>query len=100
VTVRIPCPGYNTIEEVRTLVIYYYNGTEWVPACDGGGNVLPGGLGWMVPGSREDFNSYVEIDVYHFSAAVAGQITKTDSGTRVTVKSGGGGGCFIDSLMR
>jgi hypothetical protein len=96
VTVRIPCPGYSSADEVKTLTIYYYNGTGWVPACDGEGNLLPGGLGWMVPGSREDYDSYVEIDVYHFSAVVTG----TTSGTTVTVVSGGGGGgCFISSIM-
>jgi hypothetical protein len=98
VTVRIPCPGYSSADEVKTLTIYYYNGTGWVPACDGEGNVLPGGLGWMVPGSREDYDSYVEIGVYHFSAVITG----TTSGTTVAVGSsggGGGGGCFIGSLF-
>jgi hypothetical protein len=116
VTVRIPCPGYSDANAVQALNIYYYNGNDWVMACDGDGNVQPGGLGWMVPGSRENFDSYVEIDVYHFSAVIMG----TTSGTTVTVESlrdgvgsgsrttvtvqsgggGGGGGCFIDSLMR
>jgi hypothetical protein len=96
VTVVAPCPGY---ADVSGLYLYYYNGQEWVMACDPNGNVQPGGVGWMVPGSRVNHNgnpSWIEIEVYHFSAAIAA----TRSATAVTVESGGGGGgCFIDSLM-
>ena len=99
VTVVVPCPGYTS---VSGLYVYYYNGQQWVMACDPAGNVQPGGVGWMVPGSRVDRNgnpSWIEIGVYHFSAV----IVATDSGTTVAVETGGGGGgggCFIDSLMR
>jgi hypothetical protein len=97
VTVVIPCPGYTT---VSGLYVYYYNGQQWVMACDPSGNVQPGGLGWMVPGSRVNHNgnpAWIEIKVYHFSGVIAA----TTSGTTVVVESGGGGGgCFIDSLMR
>jgi len=97
VTVVIPCPGYGN---VSGLHIYYYNGQQWVMACDPAGNVQPGGVGWMVPGSRVNHNgnpSWIEIKVYHFSAVIAA----TTSGTTVTVETGGGGGgCFIDSLMK
>ena len=95
VTIRIPCPGVN---DPGDLAIYYYDGANWILACDRTGHLQPGGFGWMVPGSRQDYDSYVEIDVYHFSAAVAGQVTSSGSGTTVTVEaSGGGGGCFIST---
>ncbi|MBW1916361.1 MAG: hypothetical protein JRI86_15750, partial [Deltaproteobacteria bacterium] len=50
----IPCPGYN---DVSSLTVYYYNGEDWVRACNANGDVLPGGEGWMVPGSRVDHNN-------------------------------------------
>jgi len=97
VTLVIPCPGYTN---VSGLYVYYYNGQQWVMACDPAGNVQPGGLGWMVPGSRVNHNgnpAWIEIKVYHFSAV----IVATNSGTTVVAESsGGGGGCFIDSLMK
>jgi hypothetical protein len=98
VTVVIPCPGYTNAD---SLYLYYFNGWEWVMACDPAGNVQEGGVGWMVPGSRVNHNgnpAYIEIEVYHFSAVIAA----TASGTTVTVQSsggGGGGGCFISSIM-
>jgi len=98
VTVVVPCPGYTN---VSGLYVYYYNGQQWIMACDPAGNVQPGGVGWMIPGSRVNHNgnpSWIEIGVYHFSAVIAA----TTSGTTVVVGSegGGGGGCFIDSLMK
>jgi hypothetical protein len=95
VTVVVPCPGYT---DVRGLYVYYYNGQQWVMACDPSGNIQPGGVGWMVPGSRVNHNgnpSWIEIKVYHFSAV----IVATSSGTTVTAESGGGGGCFISSII-
>jgi hypothetical protein len=96
VTVVVPCPGYTN---ASNLYVYYYNGAQWVMACDPAGNVQPGGVGWMVPGSRVNHNgspSWIEIGVYHFSAVIAAMPAATagDSG------GGGGGGCFIDSLMK
>jgi hypothetical protein len=96
VTLMIPCPGAT---DVSGLYVYYYNGQQWVEACDPNGNVQPSGLGWMVPRSRVNHtgdSGQIEIEVYHFSAVIA----VAPSGTTVTVQSGGGGGCFIDSLMR
>jgi hypothetical protein len=97
VTVVVPCPGYTN---VSGLYVYYYNGQQWVLACDPSGNVQPGGLGWMVPGSRVNHNgspSWIVIKVYHFSAV----IVATTSGTTVAVETGGGGGggCFIGGLF-
>jgi hypothetical protein len=95
VTVVVPCPGY---ANVSGLHIFYYNGTNWVLACDSNGNVQPGGVGWMVPGSRVNHignPSWIEVGVYHFSAVIAAMPSATagDSG------GGGGGGCFIGSVF-
>jgi subtilisin family serine protease len=91
VKIFIPAPGYT---DVSGLYVYYYNGSNWVPACDPAGNVLPGGDGWMVPGSRVDHNetdpAIIEIQVYHFSGAQAGAFSGASGG-------GGGGGCFISA---
>lgn len=99
----IPFPeGSHTGE----LDIYYHNGARWLLACDAEGNLLAGGKGWMVPGSRVDHAAQnpplVEIEVYHFSAAqavISGSSTTTDnidrerhgSGATVVVS------CFIDA---
>jgi hypothetical protein len=72
VKIYIPCPGYSDVSE---LCIMYYDGEEWVAACDENGEILPGGDGWMVPGSRVNHDngtpSTIEIQVYHFSAVQA-----------------------------
>jgi hypothetical protein len=103
VKILIPFPPGTDIADMD---IFYHNGEEWLPACDADGNVLPGGRGWMVPGSRVNhFRTsppLVEIQVYHFSAAQGGFVvvtTGTDrdqdhsdqSGTVVVAK------CFIDT---
>jgi len=93
VTITIPCPWYN---DVSTLSIYYYDGEKWLLACDSAGNVTRDGEGWMVPGSRIDHNkdkgtaAYIEIQVYHFSAAAVGEV----SGGGITSDKG----CFISAL--
>ncbi len=92
--------------DVSQLDIYHHNGAQWLAACDAGGNVLPGGEGWMVPGSRvnhiEHMPPRIEIEVYHFSAAqavVSGTSTTRDNTHH---KTGGSGAvvfisCFIDT---
>jgi len=96
VKVFIPYPGYT---DVSSLSVYFYNGRNWVLACDAEGIIQPAGEGWMVPGSRINHNngnpSTIEIQVYHFSGIQAGT-----SSTSVTDGSGDddsadGGGCFI-----
>ncbi len=85
----IPCPDHT---DVNDLSIFLFNGTGWVLACDGSGNVQPDAEGWMVPGSRVNHNngnpSTIEIQVYHFSGAWAASGSGGGGG-------GGGGGCFI-----
>jgi hypothetical protein len=92
VRIFIACPGYT---DVSGLSVYYYSGSNWVRACDAAGNVLTGGDGWMVPGSRVDHNETdpptIEIQVYHFSGAQAGTFSAIGGG------GGGGGGCFISA---
>ena len=104
VKIMIPFPEGT---DIANMDIFYHNGVEWLPACDADGKVLPGGRGWMVPGSR--VNHYaaspplVELQVYHFSGAQGGFVvastgttTRDDerehhSGTVAVVK------CFIDA---
>ena len=61
--------------DIRTVGLAYYDGTRWLPAADAEGNVLPGGEGWMVAGSRinheESSPPLIEVQVYHFSATQA-----------------------------
>ena len=104
VKIMIPFPEGT---DIANMDIFYHNGVEWLPACDPDGKVLPGGRGWMVPGSR--VNHYaaspplVEIQVYHFSGAQGGFVVASSgtttrynerdhhSGTVAVVK------CFIDA---
>ncbi len=103
VKVFVPAPDGFNISEIG---IYYNNGVEWQPACDKYGNLLPGGQGWMVAGSR--LNHYetdpplIEIKVYHFSAAQGGVVVNTAETTNDGVDTGKSGGvavvkCFIDT---
>ena len=101
----IPASAGHDIGEIG---IYYNNGVEWLPACDKYGNLLPGGEGWMVAGSRvnhyETSPPLIEIQVYHFSAVQGGFVAVSSGGTAgssggSSSGSGGGGGfsCFIDA---
>ena len=92
--------------DVTVLDIYYFNGVAWLPACDAGGNLLSGGEGWMVPGSRvnhpDRMPPLIEIEAYHFSAAsgvVVGSSTTTDNRHYTTRGSGAAvyAECFIGS---
>jgi hypothetical protein len=95
--------------DVTALDIHYFNGIQWLPACDADGNLLPGGEGWMVPGSRvnhpDQSPPFIEIAVYHFSAAqavVSGSSTTTDSRHNQSHGSGAAvyAECFIDSAAK
>jgi hypothetical protein len=104
VKILIPFPPGT---DIANMDIFYHNGEEWQPACDADGNVLPGGRGWMVAGTRVNHFTtdppLVEIQVYHFSAAQGGFIFASTenskdyhkdsdySGTVVVAK------CFIDT---
>jgi len=104
VKVFIPAPQGSDISEIG---IYYNNGVKWQPACDQYGNLLPGGEGWMVVGSRvnhfETSPPLIEIKVYHFSAAQGGVVYVSSGTTSSNGSSGGGAGgsasCFIDTTI-
>jgi len=92
--------------DVTELDIHYFNGIQWLPACDAGGYLLPGGEGWMVPGSRvnhiDNPPPEIEIEVYHFSASqavVSGTSTTTNNTHHKTHGSGTVvyASCFIRS---
>lgn len=92
-TLLIPAPGYS---DVSGLGVYYHNGEKWVLACNAAGTVQTDGEGWMIPGSRVNHNngnpSTIEIQVYHFSAAMAGSIPAGGSGGGGDGSGGDGGG--------
>jgi hypothetical protein len=109
VKILIPCPDGT---DVSKLSLYFYNGTDYVLACDAGGDVKA--EGWMAPGSRVDHPETsppsIEVRVYHFSgvqAAVAkdsaAQATQDTAGAvapsapGAASSGGGGGGCFIST---
>jgi hypothetical protein len=106
VTLFIPVPGD---KDINSVGLAYHDGTQWLPATDAAGNVLPGGEGWMVPGSRVNHTdtdpALIEVQVYHFSstqtvffAAFSGSgeeeipIDERRSGATVVVS------CFVDSV--
>jgi hypothetical protein len=95
VKIMIPCPGH---PDVSTLSVYLYDGTDWVLACDGAGNVQRDGEDWMVPDSRQNHNGTtpptIEIKVYHFTGVQAGSASSS-AAAPPGGGGGGGGGCFI-----
>lgn len=100
----IPCPAE---ADLGRLSVFLCDGQDYVLACDRNGNVQPGGLGWMVPGSRVDHPDVespgIEIQVYHFTGVQVGSsiegdpVPKTFSGS--SGGGGGGGGCFIGTVF-
>ena len=107
VKLMIPCPGYTDVSRIK---LYLYDGTSWVAAMDENGNVLPGGIDFIVPNSRVNHNngspSAVEIQVYHFTGIQAVNIGPAPLVVAAPAAApgggggGGGGGCFIDSIRR
>jgi hypothetical protein len=106
ITLFIPI---NEDVDINNVGLAYYDGTQWLPAADPDGKVLPGGEGWMMPGSRIDHPEssppLIEFQVYHFSAAQAvlmdgsGSATRDDrshhsSGSNANVHIS----CFINSV--
>jgi hypothetical protein len=70
--------------DIFSVGLAYHDGTQWLSAVDADGNVLAGGEGWMVPGSRVDHTdsrpALIEVQVYHFSGvqAVVGETTEEE----------------------
>ena len=92
--------------DVAAAGLAYHDGTQWLLAADADGNVLAGGEGGLVSGSRinhrETRPALIEVQVHHFSGVQAvvftGGLTedeenKNDSGTRVVIFAS----CFINS---
>jgi hypothetical protein len=102
VKIYIPCPGYR---DVSKLNVYYYDDdtSKWYLANDADDpyRVQPDAVGWMVSGSRVNHNngdpSTIEIQVYHFSGAQAGD-TSGGGSESSSFKSGSGGGCFVATV--
>jgi hypothetical protein len=93
--------------DIRSVGLAYYDGTQWLPAADAAGNVLDGGEGWMVPGSRVNHAAsspaLIEVQVYHFSGTQT-VFFASFSGTREEDRPRSGSGavvvtsCFVDSV--
>ena len=72
---------------------------------DADGNVLAGGEGWLVPGSRvnhtETNPALIEVQVYHFSGAQAVIFRTTEEEEEPPIHDGSGTfvfiSCFINS---
>jgi len=105
VKIFFPCPEGTDISD---LGIFYHNGSQWLAAADAHGNVLPGGIGWMVPGSRIDHYEpgppVIEIEVYHFSAVQGGVVVVSQDSNNDKIESDGSGAhvfisCFIDTAV-
>jgi len=93
--------------DITAAGLAYHDGTQWLQVADADGNVLAGGEGWMVPGSRinhcETRPALIEVQVHHFSGIQAVTFTggglnedeknQNNSGTRVVVFAS----CFIDA---
>jgi hypothetical protein len=106
VTVLVPVPEE---VDIRSVGLAYYDGTQWLPAVDPDGNVLAGGEGWMVSGSRvnhpDESPALIEVQVYHFSGTQT-VIFASFSGTREEDRHYRASGsnanvyvsCYIDSM--
>jgi hypothetical protein len=106
VKVYIPVPDD---VDIGSVSLAYYDGTQWLPAVDPDGNVLAGGEGWMVSGSRlNHMNSspaLIEVQVYHFSGTqtvIFASFSGTREEDRPPEESRSGAvvfvSCFVDSV--
>jgi hypothetical protein len=101
VKIFIPFAGYADVSE---LGLYYHDGVQWRTASDADGNLLPGGLGWMVPGSRVNHNDLdtplIEIQAYHFSGTQGFVVVSSGRNTHETDRTSGTHAvisCFVDT---
>ncbi len=81
--------------------LYLQDGENWVRACDLVCNPGDGGFGWIVPGSRVNKYSSMEVNVYHsasFQSGIVVSITPDDSSSS-DEEDEAEGTCFIDSLL-
>jgi hypothetical protein len=93
--------------DITSAGLAYHDGTQWLPAADADGNVLAGGEGWLVPGSRvnhlDSQPALIEVQVHHFSGvqAVVGGSGTTEEEEKPPKHDGSGAvvyaSCFINS---
>jgi hypothetical protein len=92
--------------DITTAGLAYHDGTQWHLATDADGNVLTGGEGWMVPGSRINHTdsqpALMEVQVYHFSGGQAVVGEKLEEEEKPPSHDGSGStvyiNCFINSV--
>jgi hypothetical protein len=111
ITIFIPCPGYSEIEGFS--VCLYEQGRGWVLAWDGSrGKIQEAAEGWLA--DEPIYHNYnpsvgvatVEVQLHHFSGVQVAApedargvaSTSSDSST-VAGTAGGGGGCFVSTIM-
>jgi hypothetical protein len=91
--------------DIFSVGLAYHDGTQWLLAGDADGNVLAGGEGWLVPGSRvnhtETNPALIEVQVYHFSGVQAVVGGTTEEEEKPPIHDGSGSyvyiSCFINS---
>jgi hypothetical protein len=100
VTLTLPVPDGSDPGELH---LYLYDGVEWTHASGSyntGGEVLPGGDGWMIPGSlvyHDDTEPpTLEFQVNHFSAVQAAFVDSAIDSVSDS-SSAGTAGCFISA---
>jgi len=101
ITIFIPCPGFPDPSGLG-VALYDEVNDSWILAWDGVGNIQSAAEDWLaaepIPHDYDPVNdnpATIEIQLYHFSGAQAGfEPPNTLSG-----KEGGGGGCFVDTLL-
>jgi hypothetical protein len=92
--------------DIFSAGLAYHDGTQWLPAADADGNVLAGGEGWLVPGSRinhtETDPALIEVQVYHFSGVQAVVFATTEEEEKPPTHDGSGAviyiNCFINTV--
>jgi hypothetical protein len=82
--------------------LYLQDGENWVRACDSVCNPGDDGFGWIVPGSRVNTPSGVEVKVYHSASFQSGTAVRvsSDKGSSSTDNEEAEANCFIDSVLR
>ena len=79
--------------------LYLQDGENWVRACDSVCNPGDGGYGWIVPGSRVNTFSGMEVKVYHSASFQSGIAVKISPVSTPTTDEQADATCFIESLL-
>jgi hypothetical protein len=79
--------------------LYIQDGENWVRACDSVCNPGDGGFGWIVPGSRVNTYSSMEVKVYHSASFQSGIVAKVSPVSAPTTDEQAEATCLIDSLL-